>query len=126
MEALMKAKRTDNGEWISGTGVTDHINVFNGPLDCLWCNYSWIPIDIKTLCFSTGFKVSGGVPVYNHDIILSIYSYCHPQKWRIFFNNVDHCWYAIDIEDPDNFDRLSNFNLEWFKVIGNNFNYKRK
>ncbi len=119
MKALMKAKTIGDERWISGTGITDNLNIFENPINCIWSNYSWIEIDINTICYNTGYFCVNGESLYDGDIIRNGLL---DKTWRVFLNGKTRCWSAVSVNDdfPTVYP-LSDFDLTWFKIIGNKF-----
>lgn len=85
-QILFKAKRRDNGEWVTGyfaaihipidfqnfgKGYEEHGYLYNDTNDRK--NSFWYVINNRTLCQFTGFYAEDRVPIYENDIVECTY-----------------------------------------------------
>ena len=123
---LYRAKRTDNGEWISGYlyGIWERKYI-------LWGMINDIPnmteVDTSTICQCTGLKDKNGNLIWENDILRRILL---PTKrieknFRIAYVPYKCCLSAIDL-DGSNITFLSDYinNQYEVEVIGNIFDNK--
>ena len=76
-EILFRAKRLDNGEWVEGIPIENHIGTFicfdENPHYCHQYGYmeidKIIQVDPETVCQFTGKYDGNGVEIFEHDIV---------------------------------------------------------
>jgi len=78
-EILFRAKRTDNGEWVYGTGFTDFLNLLPEKRGHCWLwiifeypdgeGRGWVEVDRKTLCEFIGRTDAKGVKIFEGDVM---------------------------------------------------------
>ena len=89
---LYRAKRTDNGEWVTGYYAymrPHHYIMPKGSWDC-WCR-----IDGKTLCQCTGVPDKNRIMIYENDIV---WDSEERKFYKIIFSQEDMCYYVQDAD----------------------------
>ena len=77
-----RARCTDGGEWVYGTGLTDFLNVCPTKTGHTWIwstDYCWIEVDHKTVGQSTGLTDANGTEIFEGYVVTApngdVYSY---------------------------------------------------
>ena len=98
---LYRAKRCDNGEWVSGS----YVYAFSPDKECPvvgvhkenhWIveeNGSMVAVDPSTICQCTGLKDKNGKLIWEHDIV---WDSEERKVYKIIFSQEDMCYYAQD------------------------------
>lgn len=127
-EILFRAKRIDNGEWVSGYYVYDYAHnanfIFKNQLVCPNCindrriDYSVCDyeIDPDTLCQYTGLKDKNGNRIWENDIVSGYFNH---KKITGFIKYGSNAVYYIEREGSYGI-HLDN-SEDWLEVIGNIF-----
>lgn len=121
-----KAKRLDNGEWVSGSLVRSTAGIKERPyiVDSFssMSDYSIVGVDPSSVCQFTGLKDEDGTEIWEHDILKNL-----PMTNEVTFRNGSF----IIIEDYDDdiveiplFNCVLEGNICYLKVIGNKFDRK--
>lgn len=140
-EILFKAKRLDNGEWISGSLVcfaggarailpSDSKTLFSKSKGFICCD-TCHDVDPSTVCKYTGLTDSDGKRVFDGDV-LKFHDEPNDYEWigRVEFGNPNGSytwgWQLVHISGPEpNIDTLCWFDMEevgvYSEVIGNKF-----
>ena len=127
---LFKAKRIDNGEWVTGQYVKgldmydkevrlifEHTTIFysSGETD------GWIEIDPSTICQCTGLRDKNGKLIWENDIMVAHLDDAYPEDEtyiRILWYESGFCSKEKGSEDISPIDK---FDQEHFEVCGNIF-----
>ena len=115
-EILFKAKRTDNGEWITGYyfranhhwhnhGIHEDWLITNAIQNGGWCNVcSKYAIDRTTLCQYTGLTDKNGNKIWENDVVVMKFYDCwgegfikySKEKARFVYYEFEDDYYSFD------------------------------
>lgn len=121
-----KAKRLDNGEWVSGSlvrstaGIKERayiVDSFRSMSD-----YSIVGVDPSSVCQFTGLKDEDETEIWEHDILKNL-----PATNEVVFNNGSFMIiedYGDDIVEIPLSNCVLEDNICYLKVIGNKFDRK--
>jgi uncharacterized phage protein (TIGR01671 family) len=121
-----KAKRLDNGEWVSGSlvrstaGIKERayiVDSFSSMSD-----YSIVGVDPSTVCQFTGLKDEDGTEIWEHDILKN-----HPMTNEVTFRNGSFMIvedYGDDIVEVPLSNMILGDGVCYLSVISNKFDRK--
>jgi uncharacterized phage protein (TIGR01671 family) len=127
---LFKAKRVDDGEWVTGSLITCEDGTCKIATSCLEgkadepilvCAYD---VDRDTICQCTGLKDKNGKLIWENDIMVAHLDDEYPEDEtyiRILWRGSGFCSKENGSEDIAPIDK---FDREHFEVIGNIFDNK--
>ena len=132
MEAryLFKAKRLDNGEWVTGQYVKGldmygkEVHLIFEPTTIFYSSGEtdgWSEIDPSTICQCTGLKDKNGKLIWENDIMVAHLDDAYPEDEtyiRILWYESGFCSKEKGSEDISPIDK---FDQEHFEVCGNIF-----
>ena len=127
---LFKAKRIDNGEWVTGQYVKGldmygkEVHLIFEPTTIFYSSGEtdgWSEIDQSTICQCTGLKDKNGKLIWENDIMVAHLDDAYPEDEtyiRILWYESGFCSKEKGSEDISPIDK---FDQEHFEVCGNIF-----
>lgn len=124
---LYKAKRINNGEWVTGSLLTCEDGTCkiatsllevktNGPI--LVCAYD---VDRDTICQCTGLKDKDSKLVWENDIMVAHLDKTYPDDKTYQKVIWEESGFYSKVKGSEDIEPIDRFDQEWFEVIGNIF-----